>query len=393
MEHAGISICADRLFDGEVIRGPSTLEIAAGRMTAIRRGKPRRRSGCEVLPVGALLAPGFIDLQVNGGGGVLFNDTPTAATIARIAAAHRPFGTTGFLVTLISDERAKIRSAIKAVAAAMRAGQPGLLGIHIEGPFLNLKRRGVHPASRIAEAAPEDIEVLAGLGPTGTTLVTLAPEKVPVGFIAALVQRGVIVAAGHTEASAADIARARGEGLTGATHLFNAMSQMTAREPGAVGACLADDRIFAGLIADLHHVAPAPLRVALKAKGAARLCLVTDAMPPAGSSLDRFELFGEMIRVEGGRATTPSGTLAGSVLTMDLAVRQMQLAAGASESESLAMATSSPAAFLGQGGRRGRLAKDYVADLVALDREGNVLATWIAGSRQASEPTRPQRAP
>ncbi|GAB4167116.1 MAG: N-acetylglucosamine-6-phosphate deacetylase [Thalassobaculales bacterium] len=375
------AVHAERLFDGQTIAPDRTVLIADGLVAGV---SPGRQPGAVTVP---LLAPGFIDIQVNGGGGVLLNDDPSPAAIARIAAAHRRFGTTGFLATLISDSRARIAAAIGGVAAALAAGQPGLLGLHLEGPFLNPARRGVHPAANIATAGPQDVALLAGLGRRGRTLVTLAPERVPAGFIAQLVQHGVRVAAGHSLAGPAELARAVAEGLTGATHLYNAMSQMTARDPGLVGAVLADDRVFAGIIADGLHVAPEPLRVALKAKGAARLMLVSDAMPPVGAAAaGGFDLMGTAVRVEGRRLLTGEGTLAGALLDMGAAVRHMVAAGGASLEQALAMASTTPASFLGLADRLGAIRPGMRADLVALDERLGILATWIGGVMEGGQP-------
>jgi N-acetylglucosamine-6-phosphate deacetylase len=229
---------------------------------------------------GGMLMPGFIDTQVNGGGGVLFNDAPTVETLATMAAAHRRFGTTALLPTLISDDLDKVGAAIAAVDAAIEAGVPGIIGIHLEGPFLNAGKKGIHDAGKFRVLDAAAIELLSSLK-HGKTLVTLAPELAPEGAIQSLTDRGVIVAAGHTLATFADIERAQQEGLRGVTHLFNAMSPMEGRNPGVVGAALSSD-LYAGIIVDGHHVHPASLRAAYAAKGADRLMLVTDAMSTVG---------------------------------------------------------------------------------------------------------------
>src|SRR5262245_38621073 len=210
-----------------------------------------------------MLLPGFIDTQVNGGGGVLFNSQPTLDTIRRIGRAHRQFGTTGFLPTLISDDLEVLERAVSAVQAALDAGVPGVLGIHIEGPFINVERKGVHDPAKFRRIDDEAIRLLTSLR-GGRTLVTLAPETTTPQVIERLAAAGVIVCAGHTNASHAVIRTALDHGLRGFTHLFNAMSQLTAREPGVVGAALEDERSWCGIIVDGRHVDPVVLRIALK---------------------------------------------------------------------------------------------------------------------------------
>jgi N-acetylglucosamine-6-phosphate deacetylase len=375
-----------RVFDGETIRDGLSVIVQDSRILAVRPvGELGADIECEDLG-GALLAPGFIDVQVNGGGGVLFNDAPTSETIRTIGAAHRHFGTTGFLPTLITDSRERMCGAIDAVAQAQHERVPGVLGIHLEGPYLNDARRGVHDPVRIREWESDAIEVLAAL-PHGTTLVTLAPEKVPAGTIEQLVARGLKVAAGHTAATYADIQAALAEGLTGFTHLFNAMTPLNSREPGVVGAALDNTASWCGLIVDGHHVHPATLRVAIAAKQRGGMLLVTDAMPPVGSDQSAFALRGEAIKVENQRCTNAEGVLAGSVLDMATAVRNTVALLGLPLDEALRMASRYPAEFLGLQQRYGSIAPGYDADLVLLDDNLQVLKTWIAGQAEARSVT------
>jgi N-acetylglucosamine-6-phosphate deacetylase len=325
------------------------------------------------------LVPGFIDLQVNGGGGVLFNDEPTVDGIAAIGAAHRQFGTTGFLPTLISDDLDVVARAIEAVDAAIAQGVPGVLGIHVEGPFLNAARKGVHDASKFRVLDADAIDLLCSLR-RGRTLVTLAPELAPAGAIRALASRGVVVAAGHTAASYDEIKTAIAEGLSGFTHLFNAMPQLASREPGPVGAALESRATWCGLIADGHHVHSATLRIALAAKGADHVVLVTDAMPSVGTDVTEFRLGGERIVVDGGRCITADGTLAGSHLTMAEAVRNAERLMGADAATAVRMASAVPAGILRLSEERGEIRPGLRADLVLLDAEKNVVATWIGGA-------------
>lgn len=330
---------------------------------------------------GALLLPGFIDVQVNGGGGILFNDAPTRRGIAAIGAAHRRFGTTGFLPTLISDDLETVARAIAAVDEALATGAPGVLGIHIEGPFLAEPRRGIHRADKLRVLRDEDIALLTSLR-RGRTLVTLAPEAATPAQIARLVEAGVIVALGHSEADYDTTRAAFTAGASGVTHLFNAMSSLGHRAPGMVGAALEDDAIYAGVIADGHHLHPAALRVAVKAKGPERIMLVTDAMPSVGSEASGFDLQGRHIRRNGDRLADDAGTLAGSTLTMAGAFANVIAQTGVSIADASRMASATPAAFLGLADRVGRIAPGMQADLVALDETGQVTATWIAGEEE-----------
>ncbi|HLW74188.1 MAG TPA: N-acetylglucosamine-6-phosphate deacetylase, partial [Gammaproteobacteria bacterium] len=243
---------------------------------------------------GRTLLPGFIDCQVNGGGGALFNATPSVDGIRTIALAHRRFGTTGLLPTVISDSPEVMRAAVAAVDAAL-ATVPGVLGIHIEGPYLAPARKGVHAEATLRRPEAAESAWLAGALKRGKCLVTLAPEQVPPGFIRALASSGVIVAIGHTDGDYLSMRRALADGARGFTHLYNAMSPLKSREPGAVGAALEDPASWCGIIVDGHHVHPASLRVALTAKPRGKLFLVTDAMPTVGAADPSFLLNGEAI--------------------------------------------------------------------------------------------------
>ncbi|WP_395612153.1 N-acetylglucosamine-6-phosphate deacetylase [Allosphingosinicella sp.] len=324
------------------------------------------------------LLPGFIDLQVNGGGGILFNDHPTIDGIAAIGAAHRRFGTTGFLPTLISDDLGTVERAIRAVDAAIEGGIPGVLGIHIEGPFLSRAKKGIHDASKFRALDEQALRLLASLR-HGRTMVTLAPELAPPGAIRALVDHGVIVAAGHTAATYDDLQVAFDEGLSGFTHLFNAMTQLESREPGAVGAALDHRASWCGVIVDGRHVHPATLRIALAAKGAERLALVTDAMPVVGSEHTEFWLGGQRISCDGDRCAAADGTLAGSNLNMAAAVRNAVRLMDVDLATAVRMASAVPASVLGLAAERGSIEAGMRADLVLVDTGNNVLESWIPG--------------
>ena len=363
--------------------------LAPGRALLLADGTIRDIVADDAIPAtaratrlaGGTLAAGFIDLQVNGGGGVMFNDAPTAATIAAIGRAHRAFGTTGFLATFISGARADMARAVAAVREAMDSGEPGVLGIHFEGPHINPARRGAHDARAIRPPAEGDIDLLASLA-TGRTLVTLAPECVTPADIAALAARGVIVAAGHSEADADTMDTAMAHGLTGVTHLFNAMGPLGHREPGAAGAALTRDRLACGIIADGVHVHWDVLRLAWRAKPRGTLFLVTDAMAPVGApDAGVIRIGNETVRTVGGCLRLADGRLAGSLLDMGQAVRNCVMHAGIPLADALAMASAYPADFLGLGESRGRLAPGLRADLVWLDDDLRVRATWIGGAR------------
>ncbi len=327
---------------------------------------------------GGMIVPGFIDTQVNGGGDVLFNDVPTVEGLREIAAAHRRFGTTGLMPTLISDDLVVMKQGIAAVEEAIAQGVPGILGIHLEGPFLNPGKHGIHDAGRIRLLDTESVALLTSLR-RGKTLVTLAPERTDAGLIRTLSGAGVIVAAGHSLATYEEMGLAVAAGLSGVTHLFNAMTQLESRAPGVVGAAF-DHPLTSGLIVDGHHVHPAALRAAYAVCGTERLMLVTDAMPPVGGDLASFRLGDQDIRVEDGALKARDGTLAGSVLDMASAVRNAVTMMGVDWKSALEMASSTPARFLGLQGH-GRIAPGYRADLVHLDAHGNAAAVWVGGER------------
>jgi len=380
---------AERAFDGRGWRTDAAVLIRDERIVAIEApGAVPPDWPTTRLPRGAFLAPGFIDLQVNGGGGVLLNDRPTADGMRAIARAHRRFGTTACLPTLITDTPAQMRAAIAAARAS--AGRDGILGLHLEGPFISPQRPGVHRPDLIRPPdypplqgeGKSDLEELCDLAGAGRSLVTLAPECVSAGFIQRLAAAGVRVSIGHSEASAAVVLQAVADGATGVTHLYNAMPPLSARAPGIVGAALAERRLTAGLIVDGIHVDPVAVRAAFAAKGD-RIALVTDAMPTVGTSLDRFTLMGRTIRLAGGRLTTDEGTLAGAHLDMAAAVRNAVQLAGLPLEDALRAAALTPAQFLGLEHERGALFSGARADLVALTGGLSVIATWVGGEGEA----------
>lgn len=341
------------------------------------------------LPVGVTLVdgqagwlvPGFIDLQVNGGGGLLFNDAPTVETIRAIGQAHRVFGTTAFFPTLITDSFDKMKEAASAVRQAFADGVPGVAGIHFEGPFLGAARPGVHDASKFCVLDARAIDLMTSLGEI-PVLVTLAPEACDTASVAELVRRGVTVSIGHTGASYDDCLTLIDAGATGFTHLFNAMTPLESRAPGAVGAAITDDRAWFSIIADGHHCHPASLKTAVRAKPRGGAVLVTDSMPTVGTGDSEFCLNGENVSVIEGRCTTASGALAGSALDMMSAVNNAHRFAGIGWYEAIRMATSYPALATRLDPGRGTIRKGTVADMVLINAERRVVSTWINGSRE-----------
>lgn len=370
-----------RIFDGERLLDGFAVVVENGRIVRLVESAGVH-PGNTISFAGYLLVPGFVDLQVNGGGGLLFNDCPTVEGLAHIFEAHRKFGTTAMLPTLISDDFLVMQHAAQSIRQALAGGQRGIVGMHFEGPFLNRTRRGVHPALALRAPDLRTLELMTAKG-LGRVMVTLAPEIVPPGCVQALAAAGVMVSIGHT---ASDYTTAKGALADGAkcfTHLFNAMTPLCSREPGVVGAALEHPTSFCGIIVDGHHVHPATLRLALAAKKRGRIFLVTDAMPCVGSSLKSFSLFGEQVSVMSGRCSTAQGTLAGSDLDMAAAVRNSVELLGLSLEESLRMASLYPANLLGDTSR-GRIATGYRADFCLLNEELRVGATCVAGQFETS---------
>jgi N-acetylglucosamine-6-phosphate deacetylase len=372
------AVAARRLFDGVTLREDSAVVIEDDTITAVLpRAELSGAIPCWDLPADACLAPGFIDIQVNGGGDVLFNDQPTPDAIRSIAAAHRKFGTTSFLPTLISDSPEKMAAACCAVEHLVGA-EPSILGIHLEGPFLSPEKPGVHDPRVLRQPSDEDLKFLTAPR-QGAMLVTLAPERVPPRFIAALAAAGVRVSLGHSMATYAQTKEAMAAGVTSFTHLFNAMRPLDSREPGPIAAALESEQAWFGMIVDGEHVAPSMLRLALR--GCARPIVVTDAMPPVGGTRSSFRLQGETILVRGDRCVRRDGKLAGAYLTMADAVSNCVRLLGVPLTDALRFASAHPAEMLGLDNRLGKLAPGFRADMVAFDATTiKVLETWVAGS-------------
>jgi N-acetylglucosamine-6-phosphate deacetylase len=373
------AVAAEHVFDGVNLHARAAVMIEGSHIVGIM---PQSELSGDItvhaLPGTAWLAPGFVDLQVNGGGDLLFNDEPSVATISAIAAAHRKFGTTAFLPTLISDSPAKMQAALDAVQASIDT-QPSVLGIHFEGPFLSPGKAGIHDVRAIRAPTPADLEILARPR-KGEMLMTLAPEEVPAGFLARLARTSIRLSLGHSLATYAQTRQAMADGVTGFTHLFNAMRPLDSREPGPIAAALESPDAWYGLIVDGVHVDPAMLRLALR--GAGHPMLVTDAMPPVGGRQSTFMLHDRRITSHAGRCVSANGTLAGTALSMDKAVYNCVKLLGLPLPAALRFASTNPASFIGLGHALGRLAPGYRADMVAFEPSNiNVLATWVAGAR------------
>jgi len=369
-----------RILVGEDFRDDVSVLVEDGVVSAVLDAGQAVQADAEVDLHGGWLMPGFIDVQVNGGGGVLFNNQTDVDALRAIMAGHRRFGTTGMLPTLISDDAAVMVRAVQATREAIAAGVPGILGIHLEGPYIAPARKGTHDAGKFRVPDADEVRMVTALD-NGITLITLAPEQVPLATIRQMVANGAIVAAGHTAATYEQTRAGLDAGISGFTHLYNAMSPLQGREPGAVGAALDDAGSWCGVIVDGVHVHPASLRVALAAKPRGKVLLVTDAMPMVGSDSPAFELYGEVITAVDGVVRNAAGSLAGSALDMATAVRNTVSLLGLSLAEASRMASTYPAQFLGLGARYGRIAAGYAADFVLLDAQLQVQTTWIAGQR------------
>ncbi|MFQ5609208.1 MAG: N-acetylglucosamine-6-phosphate deacetylase [Woeseiaceae bacterium] len=371
------------LGNGRVFTGTMTIEGVAvlidGDEIADLLPEDQLTADMETVDLGGgLLIPGFIDLQVNGGGGLLFSETPTIAAIDAIGASHRAFGTTSFLPTVISSSLATMKNARDAVVEAVHEPGSGVIGIHFEGPCLNPRRKGVHDEKLLSSPTEKLIDIVLGQE-VAPTLMTVAPEMTSAKTIRRLVASGVTVAIGHSDASYEQTRAALDAGATGFTHLFNAMSPLRSRDPGVVGAALDDVSSFCGVIADGHHAHWASLRIAISAKPTGKVFLVTDAMSAVGTDAKEFQLYGENVRIENGRCETSAGVLAGSNLNMAQAVRNATGHLGVTVEEAIRMATTYPARFAGIDSLYGSIERGKKANLVLVDDGLRVLRVWERG--------------
>ena len=370
-----------RVFDGEQLLRDHAVIVDGQRIQAIVPQQQISTDGVEVHNLnGNYLVPGFIDLQVNGGGGVMFNSAPTVETIRTIGTAHCRYGTSGFLPTLITTCFDVMAQAIAAVDQAIAEHVPGVLGIHLEGPFLNPEKKGAHDARQFCALNQQGLELISSLK-QGKTIVTLAPELTSPDMMAALKARGVIVCAGHSNADYQQARRALDAGLNGFTHLYNAMTQPQSRQPGMVGAALEDRQSWFGIIADGYHVHPASFCTAVMAKQKGGAILVTDAMSTVGSQQDSFVLDGEIIYSVDGRCVNRAGSLAGSDLDMMSAVNNASQFAHIEWLEALRMASRYPARALGLGNELGDIKPGYRASFAVIDNNRKVVESWIDGNR------------
>ena len=375
------NITARRLFDGETMHENATLVIDDGLVADIVPANQAKTPTSGSRFDTGLVVPGFVDLQVNGGGGYLLNDDPSVDTIRAICAAHIRLGTTSILPTLITDGPDKVRAAIDAAIAAHRAGVPGFLGLHLEGPHLSITRKGAHYAALMREMSPDDMKLLIeAAAQLPHLMVTLAPEVVSTAQISELANAGVVVSLGHSDCSAARALEAAEAGASCVTHLFNAMSPLSHREPGLVGATLESGTLSAGLIADGYHVDPIAIRIALASKrGPGHLFLVSDAMSVTGSELTSFTLASQKIFRRDGRLTQEDGTLAGADLDMRTAVGFMVETVGLGIDEALRMATSYPAACMRGSSKAGNLKPGSPADFLHLSEMLDLQGVWLRG--------------
>ncbi|MBB5212813.1 N-acetylglucosamine-6-phosphate deacetylase [Microbulbifer hydrolyticus] len=362
---------AEKLFDGEQLHTDVALTVESGNVVTLG-GEPAE----SAVRLKGMLAPGLIDVQVNGGGGALFNNDTTVNALGKMSVAHARFGTTGFMPTLITDRVEVMQRAAEAVSAALKEGVPGVLGVHFEGPHLSAPKKGTHEEKFIRPLSDEELAIY-GRDDIGLKMVTLAPENVSPEDIRKLVSLGVKVCLGHSNADGATAAAAVAAGASGFTHLYNAMSPLHSRDPGMVGTALISDDCWCGLIADGHHVSAEAMTLALKAKPRGKVMLVTDAMSLVGSEEMSFPLFDRIVTRHGDKLTSTTGELAGSHLDMIGAVRNIADWCDVELNEALRMAGLYPAQFLGSD--RGRIKEGAPADMILIDDERRVQKTWING--------------
>jgi N-acetylglucosamine-6-phosphate deacetylase len=380
MSGALTSFVGAKVFDGKSLLVDHALLTEAGRVVAVLPQADLPQTPHQQVLTGGILMPGYVDLQVNGGGGVMFNDDPSPEALNIIAKAHCQIGATSILPTLITDSAKHTAAAINAVEQALASGARGILGLHLEGPHLSLARKGAHDPRLIRAMSAEDMAVLLDAAKRLPLLkITVAPETVTPAQIKTLAAAGVLISLGHSDAGFDLCQKAAEAGARCVTHLFNAMSPLGNREPGLVGAALAIGGLSAGLIADTIHVHPQSMALALRAKqGPGRVFLVSDAMATAGSEIDGFALNGRWITRSGNKLTLDDGTLAGAQLDLTTAIRNVLNLPGQTLPEVLAMATAYPAQLIGQQGHVGALTKGARADLLHLSDDLTLCRIWQA---------------
>lgn len=369
------------IFDGHKRHEEAALLVEAGRVVDICRADALAADiPCQELGSG-LVVPGLVDLQVNGGGGVMLNNAPAPETVEAICRAHARCGTTSLLPTLVTDTPEVTNTAISAVERCLANSVPGVLGMHLEGPHLSVARKGAHDPNLIRPMSERDAAALEKLTATFSTLfLTVAPESVSNAQISRLATAGAVVSLGHSDCSSVTAVEAAKSGASVATHLFNAMSPLGSREPGLVGAVLGCGELSAGLIADGFHVDIATIRIAMRAKaGPGRIFLVSDAMATIDSDIDGFDLNGRRILRRGGRLTLSDGTLAGADIDLLSAVRVMVEQVALDADEALRMASLYPAQLIGRSAEVGNLKQGTCADFLLLDGSLQLKSVWQRG--------------
>jgi N-acetylglucosamine-6-phosphate deacetylase len=371
MTQAAITFRNGRIFDGHGLRDGHAARFENGRLAALGPDAEVASDGKVVDLAGDILSPGYVDLQVNGGDGIMFNDDPSPQTLARIADAHRRLGVRTLLPTLITDTAEKSRAAIEAAIGAVRSGVQGIAGLHLEGPHLSIARKGAHDPALIRPMERSDLDMLLAAARRLPVLkVTVAPENVTEDQVAALARAGVLVSLGHTDADFDTCSRYFAAGARCVTHLFNAMSQLGNREPGLVGAALAHGSAHAGLIADTIHVHPEAMRTAWAAKtGPGRIFLVSDAMAVAGTDRTSFELGGRRIFREAERLTLENGTLAGADLDLTTAIRVMVEEVGVPTAAALEAASTIPTGLIGASVSGLNKGRPYLSGLIRISKD------------------------
>lgn len=375
-----------RIFTGDDFLDDYALVIAGETIEALVPLAQLDSAIPHTVLAGGVIAPGFIDLQVNGGGGAFFTNDTSVHAIQTMLDGHRPTGTTSLMPTLISDTRAVHQAGVKAIADSVAAGMKGVLGVHVEGPFFDMARRGAHNERYIRTMEQADIDWLIASVKAQhqfKVMLTLAPEHTAPGQIKQLTSAGVVVCAGHTDAHYEHVVAGLKEGLSGFTHLYNAMRPTTGREPGVVGAALEDGNSWCGIIIDTYHVHAASARIAYAAKPKGKMYLVTDAMSTVGSPEKSFQIYGETIYEKEGCLVNAEGRLAGSAIGMIDAVRLNTDWVGVTLAESLRMASLYPAEFMQVDNYLGRAVQGCRADLVHFTDDYRVTHTWVAGDARA----------
>lgn len=384
------------IYNGVVYTPYSVIQDGA---VVIRDGKIHRAGsrlevfdeGLETIDAeGKVVCPGFIDLQVNGGGGVFVTEDTDYESVCTMAKTHSSFGTTSLLPTVITAPEKQIRAALSAISDAARrgTGTASVLGAHLEGPFINRKRRGTHDERYILPPSIDRFSAFHSASQGTLRLLTLAPELLgSLPLIEYAVAKGIVVSIGHTAATFSEVKSAVDTGATMATHIFNGMEGLGSREPGTVGAVLSIDKLRAGLIADGIHVHPMSMRICIQAKGVEKIFLVTDAMPPVGTSMTSFRIYDKEIQVREGGLYDPSGMLSGSTLTMNRAVKVINEVVGIPLHKAISMATINPAVALGIDAQKGSLQPGKDADIVICDAHLTVAKVLVKGIVVYEAPT------